>query len=143
MKPFQQFVRSRVAIFAVSIFLIVIVYQTARVVYKTYETETQISALQSKINANVKKREQLLELQKLLQNDFFAEREARVKLGMKKANEHIVVITSQDKNYTRDASPIKNKIKQVGSSNTKTIINNPRSWWDYFFSNWSPLSESN
>ncbi len=135
MSILHRLLRSRLATIFFSIFLIAAIYQTIRVVYKTYETQTQITGLTFQINEGLKQREQLLSLQKILQSDFFAEREARVKLGMKKVNEYAVVIPRKEENGEQNPLLVNDAKTEIYSlSNKGMIINNPTSWWNYFFS---------
>ncbi|MBI4272331.1 septum formation initiator family protein [Candidatus Uhrbacteria bacterium] len=133
MSVFQQLIRSRLATIVIGIFLLATLYQTIRVAYKSYETQTQIAALQSQIDQSIKKREQLTQLQALLQSDFFAEREARIKLGMKKSNEQVAVIPIQDDGSKGGSEFFENaKKSMLEKEGSKT--NNSTLWWKYFFS---------
>lgn len=134
MSILYRLLRSRIATISLSLFLLGAVYQTIQVVYKTYETETQIHTLQSQMNEGIKKREQLLDLQKIIQSDFFAEREARIKLGMKKENERVVVIPSEAEKYEATISSKDNSSKQENSFGNKNAqTKNSTLWWNYFF----------
>ena len=133
MSVFQRLVRSRLATILLGVFLLATLYQTVRVAYKMYETQTQITVLQSQIDDSIKKREQLTQLQKLLQSDFFAEREARVKLGMKKSNEQVAVLPIRDEE-DKGGSAFSMETKKTAFDKEGVKTNNSTLWWNYFFS---------
>ncbi len=133
MNVFVRLMRSKIVASVIGIFFVAMAYQTVRVVYKMYETDSQINALQSQINESIKKREQLFNLQKLLESDFFAEREARVKFGMKKEGEYAVVLSKTEKSRTYASSPQDSKKGSVSDESVKALKKNPTLWWDFFF----------
>ena len=80
-----------------------------------FNLENQINLLEIENQQIVKEIEQM-------QTDYFKERQARLKLGLQKPGEQVVVI--QD----NESSETESKIKYLGKK-----ISNFRFWWSYFF----------
>ena len=60
---------------------------------------------------------------KYLQTDFFVEKEARLKLGLRKPGEQVVVVPNEIGKLV--------KISQKGYNNAN--LTNPQKWWHYFW----------
>lgn len=128
---FHRFLSSKISTIVLCVILLFVGYQTALLVYKGYTTESDVRELQSRVTDLTTKRERLIALQGMLQSDFFAEREARLKLGLQKQGERVVVLPpakSDDSSTHTDSG--------TGSSNQDVIrgeIKNATLWWNYFF----------
>ena len=107
-------------VFCFVIFLAVLFY-LAQGTIKSYRVNSQISELQNEIDRLEKQNNDLGKLIEYLQSDAFIEQEAKLKMGLKKPGENLVIIPQPDGNNTLDIS--QNDID----------MNNPAKWWDYFF----------
>jgi cell division protein FtsL len=102
--------------------IIVPVYNNAR---QRFAVNSQITDLQKQISSLEASNSDLSKLQTYLQSDQYAEKEARLDLGLKKPGEHVAVI--ENSNYLSDT---------LGSSEEKTVADNRSNaakWRDYFF----------
>ncbi len=105
----------------------------SKIVYVNYGTHQNIANLEEEIRSLETNQQKLKELSQFLETDYFAEREARIKLGMQKKGEQAVIIEgappeSAEKPVAKNATPQKAISAAVseGASNTQQ-------WWDYFF----------
>lgn len=122
---------SKLMLFVTIPLLVIIVFKLGEVLVKSYETNQDIKALKKTINDLEGSQRQLKEFNTFLESDFFAEKEARLKLGLQKEGEIAVVLP-------RSPSPKGQAPNAVGVQQAETSIrleqkNNPRLWWDYFF----------
>lgn len=108
-------------------------YQLSQVVYKSFETNQEIAQLKKTVTELEESKVRLESLNSFLSSDFFAEKEARLKLGMQKEGEKVVVISEQ-KQAVETGATGKNAQREL-SENTEAGIarSNPNRWWDYFF----------
>ena len=98
--------------------------------------DAQIQALQTEVDTLASSNSRLAELQSALQTESFIEREARLKLGLKKPGESVVVIKDQDKTnmqgtVSTDPSDPLNLVIDDETSSPSLV--NATKWWYYFF----------
>lgn len=93
---------------------------------------SQIAELQAQAEALTARNIEVSELKTAMQTEVFIEREARLKLGMKKPGETVVVIGEEAKGVqgTSDAS---DPLGYVIENQAAVPIANPTRWWYYFF----------
>lgn len=110
-----------------------LVYQAIKVVYRSYDTIRDITKLKDEVESLQSQQKKLEKFRTFIQTDFFAEKEARLKLGMQKAGEHVVVVPPY-------AGSSENEEDAPPSSGPLTISDVPEEkkkntalWWDYFF----------
>jgi len=97
--------------------LISLVNQTV----KYFSIKKDINYLEAQIKSLEDKGQQLTTSLENVRSDFYKEREARLKFGLKLPGEKVAVIDLGDSSKTIDRS----------SSNTDSL--NPLQWWQYFF----------
>lgn len=107
-------------IFCVIIFLIVLFY-LAKSTVRSYKVNSEIADLQNDIIHLEKQNEDLGQLISYLKSDTFIEQEAKLKLGLKKPGENLVVIPGQ-----ADLESNNKEIQNIPETN-------PARWWAYFF----------
>ncbi len=103
------------------IVVFVIGWSTVRVVMERLQLQHEIGDLQTNVQAQ---ETQLKEYQTLLDKikDFtYIEREARLKLALKKPGENVFVVPDA---LLADATPHTNGVRE---------LTNPERWWKYFF----------
>ncbi len=107
-----------------------------RQILRNHEIEGEIAKLQSQEKELRARNLHLGDLQQALQTESFLEREARLKLDLKKPGEQLVII--QDK--TSASEPFKTLEELMGTDaasdaqgSTASHGMNPRHWWCYFF----------
>lgn len=116
--------------------MVVVVIQWIQLVPKSSETHGEIQDVQKEVSQLETDQKKLQQLQTFLQSDFFAEKEARVKLGMQKKDEHVVVLEGDDSNSTNTQKVVQgdqknSSLQQDGFEPEKT--KNAMVWWHYFF----------
>lgn len=123
---------SRVALVAGCFLLVGIIVSAARIGYTNFSTNRDISVLKKELEDLEANHQRLEQLQSFLSTDFFAEKEARVKLGMQKEGEQVVVIqnTGVQSEGTQHESPQKQALSHTPEHER---AKNPTAWWTYFF----------
>jgi len=100
---------------------IFLLFGLAKGTIRSYRVNAEVDQLQSEINRLDKQNQDFEQLVKYLNTDTFIEQEAKLKLGLKKANENLVIIPDSE-------IPIKEK-----NAVTEENKSNPEKWWAYFF----------
>ncbi|MDD5527648.1 MAG: septum formation initiator family protein [Patescibacteria group bacterium] len=103
--------------------IILPVYRNAR---QRFAVNGEIVDLQKQIASLQSSNDDLAKLETYLQSDQFAEKEARLNLGLKMPGEHVAVIEN---------SGLNSQLDNGGSANDNTDKKNSniRKWWNYFF----------
>ena len=108
--------------------------------FRSREIQSEISKLQTQADTLAARNIALSELQTAIQTESFIEREARLKLGMKKPGEEVVVIsgeTGQGSAGQEDQEGQKDKADPLDlvldNQSELTRIANSTKWWYYFF----------
>jgi len=107
-------------IFCVVIFL-AILFSLAKGTIKNYRVDYEVQDLQKEISNLERQNEEFTQLINYLKSENFIEQEAKLKLGLKKSGENLVVIPQ-----TGATIPVKEE-------NTNEQLSNPAKWWAYFF----------
>ena len=104
--------------------IIVPVYNNAR---QRLGVNSEIADLQRQISSLESSNSDLVKLETYLQSDQYAEKEARLNMGLKKPGEHVAVIENAGSisNYLDDGS--------ANSDNQDKKNSNLLDWWNYFF----------
>lgn len=101
--------------------LIIIGFGLANGTVKKYKVNSEIKDLQAEISRLEKQNQEFGQLVEYLNSDIFIEQEAKLKLGLKKEGENLVVIPQQS--LPAQTEDQKNNEKS----------SNPVKWWSYFF----------
>jgi len=88
---------------------------------KYFSIRKDINSLEAQITSLENQNQQLTTSLENVQSDFYKEREARLKFGLKLPGEKVAVIDLGDNQKTTDQS----------SSSTESFY--PLQWWQYFF----------
>lgn len=105
---------------------------------RTHEIQKEIQYLQTESDELFARNVSLSELQTAVQTESFIEREARLKLGMKKVGEQVVVIqeqtNEQQKNLSDASIESTDPLNYVlTNEEVETVFANATKWWYYFF----------
>lgn len=119
-----RLLRSKSFIIILVVLVGLVGYGFARKIIQAYEIEREITDLKANIIELETQNFDTSKLIQKLQNQFYIEQEARIKLGLKKPGESVVVI--QGDLPASNPKPDEQKIKHEN-------INNPALWWDHFF----------
>ena len=109
-------------ILCIAIFLLVF-FGLAKGTIKNYKVDSEIKDLQTEADNLERQNQELSQLINYFKSESFIEQEAKLKLGLKKAGENLVVIPqSESASNPEDSSVEQNQ------------LSNPNKWWFYFFS---------
>ncbi|MFH1366602.1 MAG: septum formation initiator family protein [Patescibacteria group bacterium] len=125
---FIQIISSKLFIitgFAVLVFMGV---SLSKEVVRRVEISTQVSSLENEISSLEKKNSDLSELIAYFKSESYREREARLKLGLEKEGEQMIILP---KDYLINSAQGVNS----GTEGSDLINEAPASqkWWNYFF----------
>jgi len=127
-------------VFVVNIVIIVLLSVSfGREFLRNYEIERDIAALQSQATALEARNLEITNLHRTLQTESFIEREARLKLGLKKPGERVIVVRDTPTNVSagKEASDTSvdgdTRSESVREEGDVTTFQNPTKWWLYFF----------
>ncbi len=146
----RNLVSSKIALYGIGALALFFAYQTAQVAIKRHQTEQDIQTFEKQVADLQRTQGSLQELNQFLETDFFAEKEARLKLGMQRPGEEVVVLTGkeniQEPTLPNDAQSDSKKISKQDSNGSVSTSqsasseekerkekSNPEKWWDYFF----------
>jgi cell division protein FtsB len=93
----------------------------AKGMIKSHNVNAEVDHLQAEISRLDKQNQDFEQLVKYLNTDTFIEQEAKLKLGLKKENENLVIIPDSAFPANKD---------NAGKEENKS---NPAKWWAYFF----------
>lgn len=134
---FQRWFGRRIFLIINLIFLGFLVFSFGREFARNWEIQKEIKSLEAEAEDL---QSQHLEIEKLVTaagTEAFVEKEARLKLGLSKSGENVVIIEEEQVNnsgnsYNNDANnQVLNSSVIIDSS--PTSIANPKKWWYYFF----------
>ena len=132
-RSFSQLFRTR-WFYLVNILLIVVVgFSFGREMIRSRDIAKQIQSLQNQSQALQTQHLAIKDLKNAVQTESFVEREARLKLGLKKPGESLVILKNEQTKNTSEST--KNDESLNGETKTleqKTLANSTK-WWYYFF----------
>lgn len=121
----RRFLSSKILLSLGVIFLIFLLISFGREFYRRYYLEQEIKSLQSQVNQLEGKNQEFGSLIEYLNTQNFTEEEARLKIGLKKPGEEVVVINQPGSVTPGDAAG--------GADSYLAQLSNPVKWWYYFF----------
>ena len=126
---------SKIFLIFIGLCLIYLGISTVKETYKRYTLKKEISRLKQKINSLEEKNNKLKELISYFDKESFLEKQARIKLNLKKPGEKVIIIPEpqKEKQEHKEILP-KKELKDVSEPNWKK-------WWNYFFKNNTLLRE--
>lgn len=117
------------------IVIILISIPLAKNLSRRHEINQEIRDLEAEINSIEKKNTDLKKLVKFLESDEFAEEQARLNLGLKKAGEEVAMVSDGS---VKPADGVQeNAAKNIFTPlklapNPAEPESNPKKWWSYF-----------
>lgn len=107
----------------------------SREIVRSRAIGSEIEMLQAQADSLLANNIDLSELKTAMQTESYIEREARLKLGMKKPGETVVVIQDEASLNAQEAGsdpndPLDYVLEDEG---TDVAVANPQKWWYYFF----------
>lgn len=145
-KAVKHFFSTKLALGILAVVLLFLVFQFSQVFYQRYSTDKEINDYHDEIGKLESQQKRLNDAMAFLNTDFFAEREARTKLGLQKPGEQIVVVPEDQlatpKSEATEKAPKKAPrlaglptVTTTSSDGVTTPVEqkNPTQWWGYFF----------
>ncbi len=130
-QPVKNFIKkllsSKVFLFFIILALIGLIISLGQESYRKYQLTKEINGLKSEIEQLEGKNQQMADLMEYFQEGSYLEKEARLKLNLKKPGEKIVVI-SQTAGAEVDKRIVAETEDEVSNETT-----NFWKWWEYFF----------
>lgn len=133
-RAFDAFAARRWVTLAGIVLLALIAYPLVQKLEHKRALEREIAALEAEAERVASANGELQQMLEYLQGDAFAEREARLRLNMKKPGEQVVVVQGQagmvaGEQETRSLFRVKGLEKEP----PVTVVTNRERWWQYFF----------
>lgn len=101
-----------------------------RELMNSHQVGQQVRRLEDQVASESQRQRQLQDLIDYLGSPTFQEQEARLKLGLKKAGEQVIVVPPADNTNAIGSEPA----TASTADSLNVSINNPVKWWNYFFS---------
>jgi len=130
----QRLIRWRYLVVVNLIVVLFLSMSLGREVVRNSTIDAEISALETEAEELTARNIEISELKTAMQTESFIEREARLKLGMKKPGETVVVVQDdvpQQEQLTDDAYDPLGYV--MGMEESREVVANPTKWWYYFF----------
>jgi len=108
-------------IFCIVLFLFIL-FNLAKGTIKNFKVDSEIKDLKNEVSNLERQNQEYSQLINYFKSENFIEQEAKLKLGLKKEGENLVVIPQNE-----SGTSIEN------SSKDNDQLSNPRKWWIYFF----------
>jgi len=120
------------------ILVILIGISFAREMIHRKDISSQILGLQKQAEALQSEQQSLLELKDAVQTKIFIESEARLKLGLQKPGESLVIVKGIQGEETIAAKGVKNQVlnneqNEFAEGGDESLLANSTKWWYYFF----------
>lgn len=129
-RKLRYILSSRLTLLAAVLVLAGLVVSLGRESYRKYQLDKEIRALETQIQELEGENRQLAGLMDYFKQDSYLEKEARIKLNLKKPGETVVVLSGDDQTDTPAPEPESIDIFTSPAENTA----NHWKWWEYFFS---------
>ena len=120
----------------VNLFLILlIVFSFSREMIRRHDIDAQIATLKKQAQSLQTQNGSLNELYQAVQTETYIEREARLKLGLKKPGESVVILSDSagSQSTPKGADPLDPLGLVAEGSGIQKPLANSQKWWYYFF----------
>lgn len=123
----KRLLSSKVFLFLVALILIWLVISVVRESYRKYQLTQEINQLKSEIERLEGSNQDLANLLEYFQQESFLEKEARLKLNLKKPGEKVVIVPRSEEEGI-EIEPIKRTEEEIKKEKPNWL-----KWWKYFF----------
>ena len=137
-KKTKRVLSSKIFLFAIVLILILILIGLVRETYNKYKLASEIDQLKANIERLEGDNQQLAGLMDYFKDDSYLEKEARIKLNLKKPGETVVVLSKDiidGVEIIRTGSTNTEEQKEINKDleNNVMEVANYWKWWEYFF----------
>ena len=131
-RGFKRFLRFRY-LFAINLVILLFLFvYLGRELVRSLQIQKDIAVLQAKADTLIAGNLEIAKLNTVLQTESFLEREARLKLGLKKPGEQVVVVETDPQKQSDEILPGPLETL-IGGAQPLQKVSNPAKWWYYFF----------
>lgn len=106
-----------------------LIFSFGREFISDYSIRQEIAALEAEKTVLENENSEIISLMNSIQTETYIEREARIKLGLAKPGENVVVLSNSDNKQTQTEV---NYAAEITTQDLSSIANY-RKWWYYFF----------
>ena len=124
---FKKILSSKVFLFVVALALIVVAVNVGQESYRKYQLTQEIDKLKTEIERLEGNNNQLADLMEYLKEEPYLEKEARLKLNLKKPGEKVIILSNEEQEQKQEE--VLSDIPELTGEN-----GNYWKWWEYFFS---------
>ena len=124
---FFPIISSKIFIFASIAVLIFLGVSLSKEVARRYEISKRTEKLKAEVSRLEQENTQLSQLIEYFQSESYREREARLKLGLEKEGETLIILPNVDSEET------KAEAKESSQSSESQNVKPTQKWWNYFF----------
>ncbi len=130
----RKLLSSKAFLFSAILILAVLVVNLGRESYRKYQLTKEINKLESEINQLEGKNKQLADMMEYFKDESYLEKEARLKLNLKKPGEKVVIVSPHKEEIPENESAEK-RLEQARKQeiNGEGDLPNHWKWWEYFF----------
>jgi len=136
-KKIKKILSSKIFLFIVVFILIFLLIGLIKETYRKHQLTSEINELRSNIDKLEGDNQQLIDLMDYFKEDSYLEKEARIKLNLKKPGETVVVLSKDiidGVEIVRSGSLDEEENKEADLENNDSVeVTNYWKWWEYFF----------
>lgn len=136
-KKIKKILSSKIFLFIVVFILIFLLIGLIKETYRKHQLTSEINELRSNIDKLEGDNQQLVDLMDYFKEDSYLEKEARIKLNLKKPGETVVVLSKDiidGVEIVRSGSLDEEENKEADLENNDSVeVTNYWKWWEYFF----------
>lgn len=130
---FSRFLSSKTFLFTSLAVLSFLLFSFGREFARDYLIQREIAELTAEKESLTSQNAELAALMALTQTETYLEQEARIKLGLSKAGEKVVVFSGNEGASTTDEDTAELSLDEESFRADLSVLANPRKWWYYFF----------
>lgn len=130
---FSRFLSSKTFLCACLAVLSFLLFSFGREFANDYAIQREIAELTAEKESLAAQNTELSVLMSLVQTETYLEQEARIKLGLSKAGEKVVVFSEDSSVLTTDENGADLPRDEKDFVSDFSALANPRKWWYYFF----------
>jgi cell division protein FtsB len=133
--PARWSIRWPVVLALAGAILVLLAISAGRETYRTWKINGEIQHLQAQVNVLEGKKLHILDTIQQLGSSETLDREARLRLGLKKPGERVIIVKGIERSeYAWQESLTTDTVKQEGPTADAKERSNPQKWFHYFFS---------
>jgi cell division protein FtsB len=130
---FQRLFQSKLTVIFEVLVLVLISAALAKEIARRYQIHAEIKKLENTAASLEQRNTELGGLLNQLSNSAYREEQARLKLGLQKPGESVVVVMGESTDNPPASTNATPTTAPEESDDISSTASNPQKWWDYFF----------